>query len=137
MIDISQNAVYLGKAAPLVVSGATGIIKVVASLPLVGESKYLYGLLMNELDRDGYGIIQFFVWNNGEWLASGAYSIDIDPDTLLYKTDKNVANGVAGLNSDAQLAGAQIPYATSSSVGGIKQSFDATTGTWTVITESI
>lgn len=135
MIDISQNAVYLGKAAPLVVSGATGIIKVVASLPLVGESKYLYGLLMNELDRDGYGIIQFFVWNNGEWLASGAYSVDIDPDTLIYKTDKNVANGVAGLNSSAQLNSSVIPYATSSAVGGIKQSFDDTTNTWTVITE--
>lgn len=32
---------------------------------------------------------------------------------------------------------ANVPYATSSVVGGFKQSFDATTGTWTVTTESI
>lgn len=30
-----------------------------------------------------------------------------------------------------------IPYATSNSIGGIKSSFDATTGTWTVTTEEL
>lgn len=98
-------------------SGSTGLIKVVSSLPVVGEEGFLYGVLRPELDREGYGIIEFFVWYNNEWLATGAYSIDIDPNGLVYEDN--------------------IPYATATKVGGIKQTFDATTGTWTVTTDNI
>ena len=91
------------------------IIKIVASLPETGTSGFLYGVLRPELDRDGYGIIEFFVWYNNEWWATGAYSIDIDPNGIVYE--------------DA------IPYGTSTRVGGIKQSFDGSTNTWNVVTE--
>ena len=119
------------------ISGDAQLIQVVPSLPETGVSGCFYGILRPELDRDGYGIIEFFVWYEGEWFAVGAYSINIDPETLVYTTDKNVANGIAGLNASGQLNSAQIPYATASNVGGIKQSFDATTGTWTVTTDNI
>lgn len=66
-------------------SGSIDLIQIVDTLPAVGESKYLYGVLMDDVDRDGYGIIQFFVWYNDDWYATGAYSIDIQPDTLMYK----------------------------------------------------
>ena len=52
-------------------------------------------------------------------------------------TQKGVANGVAGLNANGQIADGQIPYATSSVVGGITHSFDAQTGTWTIFTEDL
>lgn len=91
------------------------LIKIVAGLPEVGVSGFLYGVLRPELDRDGYGIIEFFVWYENDWWATGAYSIDIDPEGIVYE--------------DA------IPYGTSTRVGGIKQSFDSSTNTWNVVTE--
>lgn len=93
------------------------LIQIVAELPETGLSGTLYGVLMPEMTRDNYGIIQFFVWYNGDWYATGAYSIDIDPNGLVYEDN--------------------IPYATSTKVGGIKQEFDQTTGTWTVATDNI
>lgn len=93
----------------------TDLIQIVAELPTSGVSGTLYGVLMPEMTRDDYGIIQFFVWYNNDWYAVGAYSIDIDPNGLVYE--------------DA------IPYGTSTRVGGIKQSFDASTNTWSVVTE--
>ena len=93
------------------------LIQIVAELPETGLSGTLYGVLMPEMTRDDYGIIQFFVWYNNDWYAVGAYSIDIDPNGLVYEDN--------------------IPYATASKVGGIKQTFDATTGTWTVTTDNI
>ena len=97
--------------------GSAGLIKIVATLPEVGVSGFLYGVLRPELDRDGYGIIEFFVWYENDWWATGAYSIDIDPNGIVYEDN--------------------IPYATAAKVGGIKQSFDGTTNTWTVITEDL
>lgn len=91
------------------------LIKIVASLPETGTSGFLYGVLRPELDRDGYGIIEFFVWYENDWWATGAYSIDIDPNGIVYE--------------DA------IPYGTATRVGGIKQSFDGSTNTWNVVTE--
>lgn len=44
-------------------------------------------------------------------------SSNIDPSQIVYKDN--------------------IPYATADKVGGIKQSFDASTGTWTIITEDL
>lgn len=84
MLDVQNNTIYLGKAIPGI-GGGTEIIQIVDTLPETGDSKYLYGVLMDDLDRDGYGIIQFFVWHNNAWYATGAYSIDIDPSTLVYK----------------------------------------------------
>lgn len=101
-----------------IAEGATSdLIRIVAELPEVGIGGILYGVLMPEMSRDDYGIIQFFVWYSGEWWATGAYSIDIDPNGLVYEDN--------------------IPYATASKVGGIKQSFDVTTGVWTVVTDNL
>lgn len=101
-----------------IADGATSdLIRIVAELPEVGVSGVLYGVLMPEMTRDNYGIIQFFVYYENDWYATGAYSIDIDPNGLVYE--------------DA------IPYGTSTRVGGIKQSFDSSTATWTVVTENL
>lgn len=91
------------------------LIQIVAELPETGVGGVLYGTIMPEMTRDNYGIIQFFVWYNDDWYAVGAYSIDIDPNGIVYE--------------DA------IPYGTSTRVGGIKQSFDGSTNTWSVVTE--
>ncbi len=57
--------------------------------------------------------------------------------TYVANTQKGVANGVASLDANGQIAAGQINYATSERVGGIKQSFDGTTGTWTVTVEEV
>lgn len=94
-----------------------GSVKFVPALPAQGEPQYIYGVVRDELSREGYAIVQLFMWYNNNWYAAGAYDVDIDPDQLVYRDN--------------------IPYATSSLVGGIKSSYDATTNTWTVTTESI
>lgn len=57
--------------------------------------------------------------------------------TYVPLSQKGVAAGVATLDNSGQISDGQIPYATATKVGGIKQSFDAATGTWTVITEDL
>lgn len=94
-----------------------GSVKFVPELPETGEERYIYGVVLQETTREGYGIIQLFMWYNNSWMAAGAFDVDIDPDELVYKDN--------------------IPYATAQKVGGIKQSFDANTAVWTVITENI
>lgn len=94
-----------------------GTVKFVPELPAQGEERYIYGVVLEETTREGYGIIQLFMWYNDNWYAAGAFDVDIDPSQLVYKDN--------------------IPYATASKVGGIKQTFDATTGTWTVTTDNL
>ena len=94
-----------------------GSVKFVPELPAEGEEQYIYGVVLEETTREGYGIIQLFMWYNDNWYAAGAFDVDIDPSQLVYRDN--------------------IPYATSSLVGGIKQTFDAATGTWTVVTEDM
>lgn len=57
--------------------------------------------------------------------------------TYIPNSQKGAANGVATLDSNGQITDGQINYATSSRVGGIKQSFDSSTATWTVVTEDL
>ena len=94
-----------------------GTVKFVPELPAQGEERYIYGVVLEETTREGYGIIQLFMWYNDNWYAAGAFDVDIDPSQLVYKDN--------------------IPYATSTKVGGIKQTFDASTGTWTVVTDNL
>ena len=84
------------KVFPL--DGGGSSVVIVPSLPLEGDSRYLYGVLMDDLDREGYGIIQFFVWYNNAWYATGAYSIDIDPNTLMYKDNFSFNTSTGVLN---------------------------------------
>lgn len=57
--------------------------------------------------------------------------------TYIPQSQKGVAAGVATLDNTGQITDGQIPYATENKVGGIKSSFDAATGTWTVFTEDL
>lgn len=50
-------------------------------------------------------------------------------------SDKAVANGLATLDANAQIVRSQIPFATSSDIGGIMVSFDGNTGTLNIVTE--
>lgn len=75
-------------------------------------------------------------------LVTGGSSLDAAdiPDlsaTYTPNSQKGAANGVATLDSNGEITSGQINFATPSRVGGIKQSFDASTGTWTVITEDL
>lgn len=143
MPELTENLqVFAGRASwgsivKKYIAKTFSVIKFVNALPQTGESQFLYCVPQNETDKDGYTIVILYVWNDttSAWNSAGAFSMDIDPNTLLYKTDKGAANGVAGLDSNGKVADGQIPFATSSSVGGIKQSFDPATGTWVVITE--
>lgn len=65
--------------------GSLALIRIVSELPETGVSGTLYGVLMQEMTRDNYGIIQFFVWYENEWYAVGAYSIEIEPNGLVYE----------------------------------------------------
>lgn len=95
------------------------IVTIVTALPQEGRTNTVYGIIQDEMTREGYPIIQLFVWDAEEeyYYSIAAYSIDIDPEELVYEDN--------------------IPYATPSKVGGIKSSWNAATGTWTVITEEI
>ncbi len=131
-------------------------IQFVNALPASGESKYIYAVPQEETDLDDHPIVVLYLWNSAdsEWNAIGAFSTNVDPATLATKTElqtlgqtvantyvantqKGAASGVASLDANAKVTASQIPYATAASIGGIKQSFDATTGTWTVITEDL
>ena len=88
------------------------------------------------------------MWDGSAWRGAGAFSLNIDPDTLATKTDltnylpltggtlsgylkikgnkvldtadKSIANGVASLDANAKIPTEQIPVATTSTVGGVK-----------------
>lgn len=131
-------------------------IQFVTVLPASGNAKYIYAVPQNETDLDNYPIVVLYVWSN-DWYSVGAFSTNLDPVSLLTKSEaastyltqtsatstylplaqKAAANGVASLDANSKLISTQIPYATSSSVGGIKQIFDGSTNTWTVITEDL
>lgn len=135
---------------------ALHFIEFVATLPTTGNSHYMYAVPQDETDLENHPIIVLYVWQS-EWKSVGAFSTNLDPDSLLTKTEasttyltqtaaastylpaaqKAAANGVASLDGNAKVSAAQIPYATAASIGGIKQSFDGTTNTWTVIIEDL
>lgn len=95
------------------------LVQIVEELPATGDGKSVYGVIQDEMTRDGYPIVQLFCWDVDEelWYAIAAYSIDINP------------NGIVYVDS--------VPYATSTRVGGFKETFSASTGTWTVTTEGL
>lgn len=62
----------------------------VAALPEAGESKYIYAVPREETDTDGKQIAALYLWDGSAWRGAGAFSLNIDPDTLATKTE--VAN---------------------------------------------
>ena len=134
-------------------------ITFVTALPSSGNSKYIYAVAQDETDLEDHPIVVLYLWDTTEqsWNAIGAFSTNLDPTTLLTKTEaadiyltqtsagstylplaqKAASNGVASLDANGKLTATQIPYAASNTIGGIKQSFDSTTGVWTIITEDL
>ncbi len=110
-------------------------IEFVQTLPQSGQAKYIYCVPQENTTRDGYSIVQLFLWDStaGEFVAVGAFDVDLAPQSLLYTTDKGAANGVAGLDANGKVTAGQIPYATASTVGGVKLSFDETTATLAIM----
>lgn len=52
------------------------LIKWVQALPATGETKYLYAIPRNELDKDGKRIAVLYLWDGTEWRGAGGISID-------------------------------------------------------------
>ena len=59
-------------------------------LPPTGSTKYLYAVPREEVDKDGHKIAALYLWDGTECRGAGAFSLNIDPDTLATKTE--VAN---------------------------------------------
>ncbi|MCM1260505.1 MAG: hypothetical protein NC222_06080 [Staphylococcus sp.] len=64
-------------------------IKFVDTLPLIGEEKYIYAVPQSEVDKDNRPIIILYLWQNNEWNSVGAFSININPDSLATKEELN------------------------------------------------
>ena len=74
------------------------LIQWVNSLPETGDNRYLYAVIMPEETRDGYPIVQLFLWDNA-WFAQKAYPIGVDPNNILLKTAITVdANNVVTID---------------------------------------
>ena len=56
-------------------------------LPPTGSTKYLYAVPREEVDKDGKKIAALYLWDGSAWRGAGAFSLNIDPDTLATKTD--------------------------------------------------
>ena len=124
-------------------TSALNFVQWVDSLPETGESKYIYAVPREETDTDGKQIAALYLWDGSAWRGAGAFSLNIDPDTLATKTElagylpvasKAVANGVASLDANAKVPVAQIPdlsstYATINSLATV-----ATSGSYTDLT---
>lgn len=52
------------------------LIKWVQALPATGETKYLYAVPRNEVDKDGKKIAVLYLWDGTEWRGAGGISID-------------------------------------------------------------
>lgn len=63
------------------------LIKWVDTLPTTGDTKYLYAVAREEVDKDGNKIAALYLWDGTEWRGAGAFSLNIDPDTLATKTE--------------------------------------------------
>lgn len=52
------------------------LIKWVQALPATGETKYLYAIPRNEVDKEGKKIVALYLWDGTEWRGAGGTSID-------------------------------------------------------------
>lgn len=52
------------------------LIKWVQALPATGETKYLYAIPRNEVDKYGKKIVALYLWDGTEWRGAGGTSID-------------------------------------------------------------
>lgn len=98
------------------------MIKWVDTLPTTGDTKYLYAVAREEVDKDGNKIAALYLWDGTEWRGAGAFSLNIDPDTLATKTDLNKYLPLSGgtINGELKVIG---PKSTIKTYSG-----DETTG---------
>lgn len=68
-------------------TSALNFVKWVDTLPETGESKYIYAVPREETDTDGKPIAALYLWDGTEWRGAGAFSLNIDPDTLATKAE--------------------------------------------------
>ena len=68
-------------------TSALNFVKWVDTLPETGESKYIYAVPREEVDKDRKKIAALYLWDGSAWRGAGAFSLNIDPDTLATKTD--------------------------------------------------
>ena len=66
---------------------ALNFVKWVDTLPETGESKYIYAVPREETDTDGKQIAALYLWDGSAWRGAGAFSLNIDPDTLATKAE--------------------------------------------------
>ena len=98
VIKTEQGCQKVVKAYLMGGGGSSNPYKFVDALPETGEEGYIYGVYTNKT-RDGYAIIQMFVWVNNAWSAFGAFDVDIDADNILYKTAITIdANNVVTID---------------------------------------
>ena len=99
-------------------TSALNFVQWVDALPETGESKYIYAVPREETDTDGKQIAALYLWDGSAWRGAGAFSLNIDPDTLATKAElagylplasKAVANGVASLDANARVPENQLP----------------------------
>ena len=57
------------------------------TLPETGDSKYIYAVPREETDTDGKQIAALYLWDGSAWRGAGAFSLNIDPDTLATKAE--------------------------------------------------
>lgn len=68
-------------------TSALNFVKWVDTLPETGESKYIYAVPREETDTDGKQIAALYLWDGSAWRGAGAFSLNIDPDTLATKAE--------------------------------------------------
>lgn len=117
--QLADKAFVIGKTDKLSADIQNiNLIKWVDTLPATGETKYLYAVAREEVDKDGKKIAALYLWDGSAWRGAGAFSLNIDPATLATKTElagylplssKAVANGVASLDENAKVPVAQLP----------------------------
>lgn len=62
-------------------------VKWINTLPETGESKYIYAIPREETDTDGKQIAALYLWDGSTWRGAGAFSLNIDPNTLATKEE--------------------------------------------------
>lgn len=68
-------------------TSALNFVTWVDALPETGESKYIYAVPREETDTDGKQIAALYLWDGTRWNGAGAFSLNIDPDTLATKAE--------------------------------------------------
>ena len=112
------------------------MIKWVDILPETGESKYIYAIPREETDTDGKQIAALYLWDGSAWRGAGAFSLNIDPDTLATKTEVEAKQDKLIAGTNITIEGNVISATGGSGSGfdfeGTKAEFDAAVAAGTI-----